>query len=263
MSETVLKSAPAADETSRHFQVRRLFDMVVRPRATLNALRGLERGAWLTPIAVILALLIVRVLVEAPIKIALAESGAAPPPPGFEFYTPEQQAQIQQALEATRGPVFQYVFPIIGAVLRGLLLWSITAVLLYFISTLQGGRGSLTRSLNLVAWAMLPTIVHLSIQIIATLTTQQLIDEPGLAGFTPSPPEGTILGRALLSRIDFFLFWHMALLVIGLKLFTGLDSRKAWVSVLITIAIVMLLRILPDLIGAQLGGLTIIQPFIF
>lgn len=263
MSETVLNSAPAADEAPRRFQPRRVFDLIVRPRATLSEVRGIERGMWLTPIAIILALLVVRVLVEAPIKIALAESGAAPTPPGFEFYTPEQQAQIQQALEATRGPVFQYIFPIIGAVLRGLLLWGITAVLLYFISTLQGGRGSMTRSLNLVAWAMVPTIVHLSIQIVFILTTQQLIDEPGLSGFTPAPPEGTILGRALLSRIDLFLVWHAVLLVAGLKLFTGLDSGKAWGSVLIAIAIVMILRVLPDLIGAQLGGLTIIQPFIF
>jgi len=263
MAETALDSSVPVDEPPRALQLRRIIDVMLRPRAVFTQLRAIDRAVWQTPILLILALLVVRVLVTAPIKAAQAESGLTTPPPGFEFYTPEQQAQLQQALEATRGPVFQYVFPIGWALISGLLLWSITAGLLYLLSTLQGGRGSFTRALNLVAWASVPTIIHLIVQIVAVLSTNRLIASPGLAGFVPPPPDGTLLGRALLGRIDLYLFWEIALLVIGLRLFTGLSRGKVWASVLITIVLVMALRILPDLLAAQLGGLTVIRPFLF
>lgn len=263
MAEAALNSPLPAEEQSRRIQVRRVIDMVLRPRVTLAALHEVERAVWLTPLLFIIALLIVRVLAIAPIRAAQAESGAGVPPPGFEYYTPEQQAQLQQALEATKGPVFQVVFPIGWALISALLLWSITAGLLYLLSTLQGGRGSMTRALNLTAWASVPTIVHLIVQVVAVQTSGALIGSPGLSGFTPPPPEGSVLARALLSRVDLYLFWHIALLVIGLKAFTGLSTRKAWVSVLVSITIVMLLRILPDLLAAQLGGLTVVRPFLF
>lgn len=263
MAEAALNSPLPAEERLRRIQVRRVIDMMLRPRATLAALHEVERAVWLTPLLLIIALLVARVLVTAPIKATQAESGAGVPPPGFEYYTPEQQAQLQQALEATQGPVFQVVFPIGGAVISALLLWIITAGLLYLLSTLQGGRGSMTRALNLVAWASVPTIVHLIVQVLAVQTTGKLIVSPGLSGFTPPPPEGSIVSRALLGRIDLYLFWHIVLLVAGLKLFSGLNMRKALASVLVTMGVVMALRILPDVFAAQLGGLTVVRPFLF
>ena len=262
MAETALNPAPLADEPPRRLQFRRVIDMILRPRATLSDLRAIDQPVWLTLLLLIIALLIVRVLVTAPLKAAQAQSGEITGP-GFEFYTPEQLAQLQQALQATQGPVFQYVFPIAWAVISALLLWSITAGLLYLISTLQGGRGSMTRALNLVAWASVPTLIHLAVQVISIQTSGQLIASPGLSGFTPPPPEGSIVAHALLSRINVYLIWHIALLLIGLKLFTGLSARKTWITVLTTIAIVMLLRIVPDLLAAQLSGLTVVQPFLF
>lgn len=263
MAETALSSAPMADEPARRLQFRRVLDMILHPRSTLAVLHGGEQAAWLTPLLLIIALLVTRVLVTAPIKAAQAESGVGVPPPGFEYYTPEQQAQLQQALEATQGPVFQYVFPIGWAVISALLLWSITAGLLYLLSTLQGGRGSMTRALNLVAWASVPTIIHLIVQVVAVQTTGKLIVSPGLSGFTPPPPEGSIVARALLGRIDLYLIWHVFLLVVGLKLFTGLNTRKALGSVLVTVGVVMALRIVPDVLAAQLAGLTVVRPFLF
>jgi hypothetical protein len=262
MAETTLTSAPLAEDWSRRFQFRRTVDMILHPRATLSSLRTIDRSVWLTPMFLIITLLVVRVLVTAPIKAARVESGATPAG-SFPYYTPEQQAQLQQALEATKGPVFQYVFPIGGTILSALLLWSITAGLLYLVATLQGGRGSLTRSLNLVAWASVPTIVHLLVQVVSVQTTGNLIANPGLSGFAPPPPEGSILTHALFSRIDLYLIWHVALLGIGLKLFTGLTARKTWITVSVAMAVVLLLRMLPDVLAAQLGGLTVIQPFLF
>jgi len=180
----------------------------------------------------------------------------------FDF-TPEQQAQLQQAVQAMQGPVFQYVFPIGFAVISVLFLWSVTAGLLYLLSTLQGGRGSLTRALNLVAWASVPTIVHVALQLVYIQSTGMLIASPGLSGFVPAPPDGSIFAYALLTRIDVYLFWHIVLLMIGLKMFTGVAGRKVLISALVSIVIVMGLRVLPELLSASLSGLTVVRPFLF
>jgi hypothetical protein len=262
MAESTLTSETLVEASPRRLQLRRVWDLIIHPRATLAELSQSERAAWLTPLLLVIGLLIVRVLVSAPLKAAQLETGT-PANPNFQYYTPEQQAQLQQALAAIKGPVFQYVFPIGGAAIGALLLWSITAGLLYLISTLQGGRGSMTRALNLVAWASVPTIIHLIVQIVYVQGRGQLIVDPGLSGFALKPPDGSLFVRALLSRIDLYLAWHAVLLVIGLRLFTGLARGKAWTSVLITLAAVMLLRVVPDLLAAQFSGLTVIQPFLF
>lgn len=118
MAETASSSAPAAESRPRRLQFRRVLDIILRPRATLGGVSALDRSLAFTPMLLLLSLLLLRVIVIAPIKAAQAEGGALSGP-AFQYYTPEQQAQIQQALEATRGPTFQYVLPIGWALLTG------------------------------------------------------------------------------------------------------------------------------------------------
>lgn len=264
MAEATANVEEVVEQRLKPWQMKWLGGMIVKPRATLTAIRAVDRSIWLMPILIILALLTLRVIVNAPLKLALLEQGApVVDPNNQQFLTPEQQAQMQQALEATKGPVFLYVFPIAGALMSGLILWSMTAALLHLFSTLQGGRGTLTRALNLVAWGSVPAMIHLLVQIIYVATTNKLIAEPGLAGFAAQPPAGSVVVHALLSRIDLYLFWHMALLLVGVKIFTNIRTRKALTAVLVTFIIVLAVRILPDVVGASLGGLTVSQPFPF
>jgi hypothetical protein len=264
MAETTANVEVLLDQPLAPWQFKWLGGMIVKPRATLTAIRAVDRSIWLMPILIILALLTLRVIVTAPLKLARLEQDApAIDPTTQQFLTPEQQAQMQQALAATKGPEFLYVFPIAGALISGLLLWSMTAALLHLFSTLQGGRGTLTRALNLVAWASVPTLIHLLVQIIYVAASGQLIAVPGVAGFAVPPPEGSVLAYALLSRIDLYLVWHSALLVAGLQIFTTIRLRQAITAVVVTLIIVLVVRSLPEVISAQLGGLTVSQPFPF
>ena len=264
MAEATANVEELIEKPLKPWQFKWLGGMLFKPRATLTAIRAIERSIWLMPILIVLALLTLRVIVNAPLKLAILEQGApAIDPNTQQFLTPEQQAQMQQALEATKGPVFLYVFPIVGALISGLLLWSMTAALLHLFSTLQGGRGTLTRALNLVAWASVPTMIHLLLQIIYVSAAGKLIAEPGLAGFAAPPPEGSIVVHALLSRVDVYLFWHIALLLVGVKIFTNIKARKAITAVVVTIVIMLAVRILPEVVGSSLGGLTVSQPFPF
>ena len=162
---------------------------------------AVERAIWQLPLLLIVGLLIVQVLVNAPLKIK----------------------QLEQ----------------------------------------QGGRGSMTRLLNLVAWASVPIIIQLVVQVVYVLTTGKLIVEQGLGGFAPVDPDGSVVAHALLSRVTLYWLWEIVLLMIGVKLFANINTRKAIIAVVVTAAIVLGLRILPDVIGAQLGGLTVSQPFPF
>lgn len=265
MADTaVLKSEPALDQPLKPWQFKWLWGMAVHPRATLHRVHTVERAIWQLPLLLIVGLLIVQVLVNAPLKIKqLERQGALPNSPNMEMMSPEQMAQLQQALEGTKGPVFQYVFPIVGAVLSAILVWGIIAALLHLFSTLQGGRGSMTRILNLVAWASVPIIIQLVVQIVYVLAAGKLIVEQGLGGFASVVPEGSVVAHALLSRVTLYWLWEIALLMVGVKIFANINTRKAIIAVVVTVIIVMGLRILPDVIGAQLGGLTVSQPFPF
>lgn len=265
MADTaVLKSEPAFDQPLKPWQFKWLWGILAQPRATLRRVQAAEHAIWQLPLLLIVVLLIVQVLVNAPLKITqLEQQGGLPNNPNMEWMSPEQIAQLQQALEGTKGPVFQYVFPIAGAVLSAVLVWGITAALLHLFSTLQGGRGSMTRILNLVAWASVPIILQLVVQIVYVLATGKLIAEQGLGGFAPMTPDGSVAAHALLSRVTLYWLWEMVLLMVGVKLFTNINTRKAILAVVVTAIIVMGLRILPDVIGAQLGGLTVSQPFPF
>ncbi|MBP7690145.1 MAG: YIP1 family protein [Thermoflexales bacterium] len=262
MAEATANVEELIEKPLKPWQFKWLGGMLFKPRATLTAIRAVDRSIWLMPILIVLALLTLRVIVNAPLKLAALEQGApVVDPNNQQFLTPEQQAQMQQALEATKGPVFLYVFPIVGALISGLLLWSMTAALLHLFSTLQGGRGTLTRTLNLVAWASVPTMIHLLVQIIYISAAGKLIAEPGLAGFAAPSPDGSVLVHALLSRVDVYLFWQIALLLVGVQIFTTIKTRKALTAVVVTMVIMLAVRILPEVVGASLGGVTVGQSF--
>src|SRR5688572_3680245 len=124
------------------------------------------------------------------------------------------QNNYMQAQQATQGPVFLYIIPMLGS-LTGLWVgWLLLAALLHFGSTLLGGRGSMQSALNIVAWASLPFAIRDILRIIFILATGHAIVSPGLSGFASTPG----LVSQLLTRLDIFLIWHVVLLVIGFAL---------------------------------------------
>ena len=184
-------------------------------------------------------------------------------PPGFEFYTPEQQAQFQQAATATNNSTFNYLLPALGAIAGVIVVWFLVGWLLHLLQTLFGGRGTSRAALNIAAWSSLPLIARHIVQTVVMLTSDQLIAGPGLSGFAPADEGITsaLLG-GILSSVDIFLVWQIILLYIGVRVSSQLPRVKCWLAVLLTIMIVLALRALPAAILAQFGGLTVIRPFL-
>ena len=109
-----------------------MLPVLFRPRSTLARIVENNQATWRTPIALLILASTVFALVAGSIKAAAAAAGEVTFPPGFEFYTPEQQAQFQQAATATNNTTFNYVLPALGAALGILIIWLLVGWLLHF-----------------------------------------------------------------------------------------------------------------------------------
>ncbi len=236
--------------------------VLFRPRSALARVAESSRPIWRAPILLLVLAAVAHALVAGSFKAAAAAAGELTLPPGFEFYTPEQQAQFMQAVTATNNPTFNYLLPALGAALGVVVVWLVTSWLLHLILTLFGGRGTSGATLNGVAWSSMPIVVRYVVQLVAMLLTDRLIGAPGLSGFAPAG-EGFVraLLAGVLSNVDIYLLWQIVLLVIGVRLSSQLPAVKCWSAVLLTVLIVLVLRALPGAIMAQFGGLTVIRPF--
>lgn len=254
---------PDAGRPSRwHFGL--IFPTLFQPRQTFARIVAAERGLVSTPLFVLVVLAVLSALLAGSIKEAAAAGGQIILPPGFEWYTPEQQAQFQQAMAATSGPVFLYVLPAILAALGAVAGWLLVGWLLHLLLTLMGGRASSRQTLNVVAWASLPFAVRHVVRVGAMLASDRLIAYPGLSGFAAGDQgNAAIFGGALLALIDLYVLWHIVLLVTGARAGDTLSAPKTWTAVLFTVVLVLMLRALPALVAAQFSDLTVVRPFFY
>jgi len=252
----------AQTATPGRFQFQWVAEVLFKPRRAFAKITTQNQGVWLTPLLILTLLLAARVLAAGWVGQNFAMTGETPLPPDFQYYTPEQQAQFMQAMQATQGPVFIYVFPLLSGLLGIWLGWLLVGGLLHLVTTMLGGRGDTMSAMNLVAWASLPFAVREGVRVAALVISRQLIQNPGLSGFAPLEPSGFIAYlTAWLPLIDLYLIWHIFLLVLGVRSGISLAPGKALSGVLITMLVVLGLQALISFLSTQLGSLTIIRPF--
>ncbi len=236
--------------------------VLFRPRQVFKQIMDQAAGVWLTPLLILSLTTVGRVLINGWLKQAAAASGNVTLPPGFEYYSPEQQAQFQQAMQATSGPVFVYVFPVITGLLGVWVGWLLVSGLVRLMLTMLGGRGDSGSTINLVAWASLPFAVRDLVRLASMLVTRQMLQAPGLEGFAPlEPTKWHAYLAAFLALVDIYVLWQIVLLVIGVRASSSLSGGKAWIAVLITILLVLALQAFLRFLTGQLSGLTVISPF--
>lgn len=235
---------------------------ILHPRQTMAQVATASRGLASTPLLLWLLSAVLVALITGSIHADAAASGQIPPPP--DYYTPEQQAQYQQAMEATSGPMFTYVLPSAVAAAGVVVYLLVAGMLLHLFLTLLGGRGNSQQKFNIVAWASIPLIVRSFVRAGAMMSSGKLIAYPGLSGFAAGG-EGfvPVLVASLLEAVDLYLLWHAGLLLIGTGVAASLSGRRRWAAVLLTLLIVLLLRTVPALVVAQLGDVTFTRPFFY
>jgi len=260
---TTANNAALPLERPRRFHFDLLLPAFFKPRDTFGRLAAQNRPAWFTPLLVLTLTGLLAVLVAGPIKVTLAQSGQVELPIGFEYWTPEQQAQYNQAQQASSGPVFVYVFPAILLLLRVWFGWLVMGGVLHLVLTMLGGRDTTGSALNVVAWASLPFALRDVLQAGFMLMQKQLVNS-GVQSFAPSG-EGLVpaILSELLARVTLYGFWYFLLLIVGVRITSSLPLGKALSGVLIALAVTLLLSILPGVIISQVSALEVTRPFFF
>jgi len=215
------------------------------------------RATWSTPMLLLTITVILAVVAAGYLRTQAAMMGEITLPPDWQWWTPEMQNNYMQAQQATQGPVFMYVMPLVGS-LTGLWLgWFVLAGLLHLGSTLFGGRGSMQNALNLVGWGSLPFAVRDILRVAYMFLAQHTITSPSLSGFASS--SGFLY--QILARTDLFLIWNIILLVIGFAVVDGLPKGKSFANVFIVIALVLLAQAGLAALASSLGGSAVQRPF--
>jgi hypothetical protein len=236
----------------------------LKPRRVFENLTSSTRRYWLVPMVVLTITLLGNVMVSGWLKQQNASIGEESLPPDYQYYSPEQQAQYMQAMQVTQGPVFVYVLPAIASTIGLWVSWLVIGGVLHLTTTLFGGRGDMSTSLNIAAWSSMPLALRDIVRIIAMVASRQLISDPGLSGFAPVTESslGIFWGQAL-GLIDIYLIWVVCLIIIGIRLTSNLSLGKAISSGLIAILSVFVIQALIGLAAVKLGGLNVIRPFFF
>jgi len=260
-----------------------LFGILRRPRATLERLAELPRWPWrrmalLVALAVILP--VVATYSATSRQMAAAFEGSLSSQPtgpvsevpmaagkgGVVRVGPSGAGTPSMGAVPAQGPspISGLVLPALGR-LGGLVLnWALWSGVLYVIGTMMGGRQTFGQMMRMVIWTWAPFAVRGVLQAGYIWLTQQPIAHPGLSGFAvatvrpgvPTPSgAGTLVWQTLLSRIDIYLFWHLALIAIGLMVVARLPKRKAVTLALSSWAVLTLLSLLPAVIQGSIAGL--------
>jgi hypothetical protein len=236
---------------------------LLHPRQTFTQIAAETRGIWITPLLLLSLTALLYVGAAGWLRGIAAASGEVQLPPDFQYYTPEQQAQVMQALQATSGPVFLYVFPGLLGLATVWLGWLLVSSLVHLAMTALGGRGSTTMTLNLVAWAGLPLMLRDLVRVAAMLSTDRLLGNPGLSGFV-TPGEGHALFLAsLLVQVDLYLIWTILLMTLGARAASGASTGRAFLGITLSVLLAMVVRAGLATGVAFLGTLSVVRPFFF
>jgi hypothetical protein len=250
-------------EPTRRWRWDWILPLFFRPRKTLTAAAEQEKGVWLLPLLFISLLVIFSVVASGPARLAELQMGSGEMPPDFEWWSPEQQQQYFDSLQQAQGPVNLYVFPIIGKIIGVWLAWFLTGSILHLVLTLSGSRSSNTSALNVVGWASLPFGLRALIQGLAVLISQSPIQAAGLSGFISAESTGAAFFGPLLALVDLYLIWHFILLLVAARPLSRLPRGRAWVSVLVTLIIILALQAVPGFIANKMSGLSGSSPYFF
>ena len=101
--------------SARRFDFSRLRDILFHPRIAFQEISSESRATWLTPMLVLTIAAILVVIVAGYLKAHAALMGETPLPRDWQYWTPDMQNNYMQAQQATQGPVFMYIIPLVGA----------------------------------------------------------------------------------------------------------------------------------------------------
>ena len=211
-----------------------LSGIIVRPRATLLALSENARSWWGVPTVLLVAVVILSV-----VAYSYADCQYV--------HRLELEQYRSSGSQATRPPepptplLITIAIRAGGRLLSQSVSWFAWSIALYLIVVLMGeSEVSFGRVWKLLMWSSIPYVVRGVLQSGTMLLAKKPIYNQALSGLvvdhTPPPPmtfsyviptKNELILASILERMDIYLLWHMALLVIGLTTLTGFSRKKA------------------------------------
>lgn len=246
----------ATPKTTRRFDFKQVLAFLLHPRQGMQRLAAEEKPTWLTPMLIVCALMLVRVILGGFFQARAAAMGEMILPADWEWWTTDMQNSYMQAQAATQGPVFVYVIPAVMELAKIWLGWFVVGGLLHLASTLLGGRGSMRSVLNLVGWSLLAFAARDLLRVVYILIAQHQVTSPGLSGFATAAFVSQIL-----ANLDIFFIWFAILLGLGLSITDSLPLKKAAAAVVVVLLVVVLAKAGLGALTSNLSGMMITRTF--
>ncbi|MBK8902600.1 MAG: YIP1 family protein [Anaerolineaceae bacterium] len=257
-------ASPPVTSDSPHF-FGMVWGVLAKPRITFATLRDGRSRAWILMSLVGIILAMLPVIASGPISAQATRQQLEDQfanQPGFA-----SGVDAEQAASFATSPILTTVVPAVLGAFGRIISWLLWSGSLYLLASMVGGRSTFGQLLQVVVWAWLPYALRSIVQAVYITATQTLIANQGLSGFagmpTPDPSNpfaaelpsaGTAVLYAFLGQIDIYLFWHLALLVIGITAVTKLSRRKSIGLVLIVWAVFMAVRLVGTAVSTSLAS---------
>ena len=145
-------------------------DVFIHPKKVFSAIASVDKGVWLKPMLVLTGLVLIFSIVAGPARLMNAQMNMNQLPDDFQYWSEQQQNQFFEGQQAMQSPLFIYIFPLLGALIKLWLGWFIFGSVLYLLMTFIGSRQPQVAYQNLVAWASSPFILRAVIQIIFVIS---------------------------------------------------------------------------------------------
>jgi hypothetical protein len=244
-----------------------VWGVLAKPRATFATLRHGSGRAWIFMAVLGMFLVTLPTIASAPVNARQAEQTREQlqeelqNQPGFEA----GGVDVEQATSFATSPILTTVLPAIFLAIGRVFSWLLWSGALYLLASMVGGSSSFGQMLQVVIWAWLPYALRSILQAIYITATQTAIVNQGLSGFagmptsdnpfaTELPSTGTAVLHAFLGQIDIYLFWYLALLVLGITAVTKLSRRKSIGLVLIVWVVFMAVRLIGTAVSTSLAS---------
>lgn len=257
-------SPPVTSDSPNFFGM--VWGVLAKPRITFATLRDSRSRAWILMALLSIVLVTLPEIAKGPVTAQLSRQQ-------FEEQFEDQPGieaggiNAEQAASIATSPILTTVLPAVFAAFGRVIGWLLWCGSLYLLASMVGGRSTFGQMLQVVIWAWLPYALRSVLQAVYITATQTLIANPGLSGFAGAPPvdasnpfaaelpsTGTAVLQSFLGQIDIYLFWHLALLVIGITAVTKLSRRKSIGLVLIVWTVFMAVRLVGTAVSTNLAS---------
>ncbi|HOA24332.1 MAG TPA: YIP1 family protein [Aggregatilineales bacterium] len=215
-TDTFDTSSPAGP-AARLTPLDALVGVLVRPRHTFERMRDAAHGYWWVVFVLALVVLIISTVATVPIEVEVQQAAFEAQIEQFEDLPPEQLAQIEQTQRIFSSTVVLSVINTATGIVGLLFRYVLRAGLLFLLGLALGGQASFKQVWRMAVWTTLPLVIGSLVSAIAVIATGNL----PAAGLTTIFSDAELASVspvliALLSRIDLYTLWSLALIAVGM-----------------------------------------------